>query len=128
MSVMWDTYAGCTGFNIEAANLIAGLDPLFAGGVHVAAGRDGSAAERFWCQGWPDALYSVLQRAASVEPTLIDVWVSHKPPRSYPEFPYDGNIFYAHRPRIVVGRSMYEAVDVVPQDWSPYASRVDEIW
>lgn len=58
---------------------------------------------------------------------MIDVWVSHKPPPSYPRFPYDGNIKYVERPRIVVGRSMSEANNV-PREWLSHANRVDEIW
>ena len=128
VSIMWDTYSGCTGFNIEAATYIAALEPAIFGGVHVAAGTAADAGERFWCSGWPAAINDTLQRAASVEPSLIDVWVSHKPPASYPEFPYEGNVFYGPRPRIVVGRSMYEASDIVPSAWRGYAARVDEIW
>ena len=38
LSLMWDTYSGCTGFNIEAASFVAALESRFVGGVHVAAG------------------------------------------------------------------------------------------
>lgn len=72
------------------------------------------------------------------------MWISHKPPISYPSYPYIGNIIYEERPRYVIGkfiikylifltlfykgRSMTESNEV-PDSWiNNMVSKVDEIW
>jgi len=53
--------------------------------------------------------------------------VSHKPPPSYPRFPYNGLRKVATRPPVVIGRSMVESI-VLPAAWANHTERVDEIW
>jgi hypothetical protein len=59
----------------------------------------------------------------------LDIFVSHKPMRSYPsQFPYDGLAFVPDRPPIVVGRSMVETT-ALPPVWAERANQlVDWLW
>jgi len=66
-------------------------------------------------------------RTTHVPAGSVDIWVSHKPPPSYPRFPYNGLLYYKPRPPYVVGRSMVES-SVLPREWLDHFARVDEVW
>ena len=57
-----------------------------------------------------------MGRATSATLAQLDAWVAHKPPKSYPVFPYRGLRTVEQRPLVVVGRSMIESV-VAPDGW-----------
>jgi len=60
----------------------------------------------------------------------VTIWVSHKPPTSYPSFPYKGFVQVRKRPDYVIGRSMTET-DEISEEWVAKCNNdtlVDEIW
>jgi len=60
----------------------------------------------------------------------VTIWVSHKPPTSYPNFPYKGFVQVRKRPDYVIGRSMTET-DEISEEWVAKCNNdtlVDEIW
>jgi len=81
------------------------------------------------CPGYPKYITQSLYRLRTLKlvPDSVDVWISHKPPPSYPKFPYKGIQYYEKRPPYVVGRSMIES-SVLPQKWKKDFERVDEVW
>jgi hypothetical protein len=101
VSVVWDLYCGCTGWNIEVANFAVSLEPFLD--LNLIAGQG------CFCPGFPSSFSSALSRMSVGNGDIIeavDVFISHKPPKSYPRFPYNGNVVIRTRPPVVIGRSM----------------------
>lgn len=108
ISVVWDLYCGCTGWNIEVANFAASLESFLR--LRLVAGPD------CFCPGFPASYSQALSRMSvsdSTELLRVDVFISHKPPDRYPRFPYRGNVRIEARPRRVIGRSMTGAHRVI---------------
>eukprot|EP00727_Mastigamoeba_balamuthi_P000020 m51a1_g10014 hypothetical protein (744) ;mRNA; r:29499-33434 len=119
LNVVWDLYCGCTGLNNEAINYLVPLETR----ANVAA----VAGQGCWCGGYPDHVRSSLARIGQRRFDRIDVWVSHKPPKSYPTFPYHGLWKVPVRPKYVIGRSMSESAPIPPA-WLERFALVDEVW
>ena len=60
----------------------------------------------------------------------IEIFISHKPPSRYPQFPYHGIIDVVSRPEIVIGRSMIEVDYITKDDLDRMKSSewIDELW
>ena len=111
---------GCTGFNIEATNIIVPLERS----VNVYAMGDASS----FCQGNTKGTDETLSRMRlKTYPERFDVWVSHKPPPSYPTFPYNGLVTVGQKPRYVIGRSLAETSEI-PSTWVEKIEMIDELW
>lgn len=86
------------------------------GHLGVVAGAD------CFCKGFPITIHETLSRLReshawfSSQNQTLDFFVSHKPPTSYPQFPYKGLANIHNRPRFVIGRSMSEE-DPINPDW-----------
>eukprot|EP01012_Entosiphon_sulcatum_P015389 TRINITY_DN20356_c0_g2_i1.p1 TRINITY_DN20356_c0_g2~~TRINITY_DN20356_c0_g2_i1.p1 ORF type:complete len:619 (-),score=83.73 TRINITY_DN20356_c0_g2_i1:418-2274(-) len=139
LNLFYDVYCSCTGVNIEAINFLFPLEK------HLPIKAIGKPD--CWCPGFPPAYKQALQRMASHKPFMIDrmtnfgtkfpqfvsnrstVWISHKPPDAYPQFPYDGTIYHRNRPNYVIGRSMIE-VSSIRADWVTACNGglVNEVW
>jgi len=122
MSVIWDGYLNdCTGWASEAISYVTQLEKKIR--------FLGIVGDDHFCPGYPlhvqESLYRL--RTIYVAPGSVQIWVSHKPPPSYPRFPYKGILYYEERPPLVVGRSMVESV-VLPEEWKEHFARVDEVW
>jgi hypothetical protein len=141
LRVMWDGYlASCTGWANEALSYIKILEPF----VDVWTAADGGfcpgilANERHGLERMrlrpmprpkhgPAAASDAGSGAADGDSDEIDIWVSHKPPPSFPRFPYNGLRLYPERPPYIVGRSMAETDRIGPVDETT-RSRIDELW
>lgn len=121
-AVVWDLYCGCTGLNMEAIGFLYPLeDALYTSAL---SGSD------CWCGGQPAAVQATLQRTSSRSwnASRFTFFVSHKPPRSFPTFPYKGNVHIQERPDYIIGRAVSETT-AIPQDWVDRCNtRVDELW
>ena len=137
VSLDWDVWCDCTGFNIEAIAFLSVLDKLVLQTRAV-------AEENCFCRGYPESVQNRLKQLTHPKqfdsvlrdfiPTEehVSIWVSHKPMEHYPTFPYSGVITVTNRPDYVVGRSMLE-VDKLPSSWLSILSNedsksVDEVW
>jgi len=121
LNIVWDFYCGCTGWNIEVISYASTLETQLP--IKLVAGNSDC-----FCNGFPEQTVHALERMRSAPvPAKVDVWISHKPPTSYPMFPYNGAIFYVDRPTFVIGRSMIES-NAIPSEWANKAMNVDEIW
>lgn len=131
VELVWDSYGGCTGWGLEAVRFVTALEPLLSK-VAIIADKNS------FCTGLPRNVMQSMRRArsrlddASVPPARwsndsVQVWMSHKPPISYPTFPYKGTVTVTKRPDYVIGRSMTETT-AMPAGWADNAKRVDEIW
>ena len=124
-TLLWDFGGvGCSGFAIEASNLLYGLS-LFLPTSSLYVIRSSQT-----CPGLPSYVYSLLAELSNKRPPAeLDILISHKPPPQYPQFPYSSyNRFIRHRPAYVIGRSMTE-VHSVPREWGDRVNeRVDECW
>ena len=124
--LIWDTYCGCTGVNIEVVNFLYPLSNYLER-LGVIAGPD------CFCKGFPEQIQEKLQQIRShavVHPSSqLDFFVSHKPPKNYPSFPYKGMANIHIRPRYVIGRSMSEE-QPISKEWvdNCNSGKVDEIW
>ena len=124
-TLLWDFGGvGCSGFAIEASNLLYGLS-LFLPTSSLFVIRSSHT-----CPGLPPYIHSLLAELSNKPPPpLLDILISHKPPPQYPLFPYRSyNRFIRDRPAYVIGRSMTE-VHRVPREWGDRVNeRVDECW
>jgi glycosyltransferase involved in cell wall biosynthesis len=126
LSVVWDIGAsGCTGWGLEASNMILSLAPHIKR-LGIITGKN------TWCPGLTNIQMSILEdlRNAPInEWGPVDVWVSHKPPPRYPrQWPYRGAVTVNQPPLFIIGRSMTE-VHRVPASWVTSATElVDEVW
>jgi hypothetical protein len=77
--------------------------------------RHATSDQGSFCPGLPRNVMQCMRRArsrlddASVPPARwnndsVQVWMSHKPPVSYPTFPYKGTVTVTKRPDYVIGR------------------------
>jgi len=122
VSVVWDGYLNdCTGWASEAVSYVVQLERRLR--FLAIVGDDN------FCPGYPPHTEQALHRMrlTNVPPGSVDIWVSHKPPPSYPRFPYRGLLYYENRPPYVIGRSMIES-SVLPKEWLENFARVDEVW
>jgi glycosyltransferase involved in cell wall biosynthesis len=122
LHVAYDYGAGsCTGFFIEATNIVTELEKRVP--IKIITGKDD------FCLGLPqaskDALHRMLSRDFSKN---ISIWISHKPPPSYPRFPYTGIATYDKEPDYIIGRSMYESTRIEKAWVSKANDLADEIW
>lgn len=121
-AVVWDLYCGCTGLNMEAIGFLYPLeDALYTSAL---------SGPECWCGGQPAAVQATLQRTStrSWNASRFTFFVSHKPPRSFPTFPYKGNVHIQERPDYVIGRAVSETT-AIPEDWVERCNtRVDELW
>ena len=124
-SLLWDFGGvGCSGFAIEAGNLLYGLS-LFLPKSSLYVIRSQHA-----CPGLPSYVHSLLAELSSKPPPPeLDIFVTHKPPSQYPTFPYRSyGRLIRNRPAYVIGRSMTE-IHRVPRHWGDRVNeRVDECW
>ena len=124
-TLLWDFGGvGCSGFAIEAGNLLYGLS-LFLPASSLYVIRSAHA-----CPGLPWYVHSLLaELSRKPPPASLDILVSHKPPPQYPTFPYRSyGRLIPRRPAYVIGRSMTE-VHRVPRHWGDRVNeRVNECW
>ncbi|KAL6049313.1 Glycosyltransferase, CAZy family GT4 [Balamuthia mandrillaris] len=143
IDLVWDSYGGCTGWGLESAQFVTQLEDKLRSVSIVADGRS-------FCKGFTLHARESLERLrlrmnlhvseededeyeaerAGRDEDSSFVWVSHKPPPSYPQFPYRGLVTVNKRPDIVIGRSMIET-NSIPDEWVDICnddSRVTEIW
>lgn len=122
LTLVWDGYfGGCTGWASEAIRFVTPLERL---------SRITIVADEHFCPGLPASTRHTLDRLRTRDPGEVDIWISHKPPPSYPHFPYYGLLHYRTRPAYVIGRSMAEA-SRINDDWVARineARDVDEVW
>ncbi len=62
------------------------------------------AGEDCFCEGFPECVHDTLNRIRTTNLSKIDVFVSHKPPPKYPNFPYNGIVNIPTRPKYLIGR------------------------
>lgn len=118
LTVMWDTFCGCMGFNVEVMTYLSGM--------YRRTELKSTGSYDCFCPGLPESSQEVGWRMVTKkmdEP--IDVMIVHKDPLSYPSFPQKDGM--RKRPRVVIGRSMYES-DAIPTSWGPRFRLVDEVW
>eukprot|EP01060_Flectonema_neradi_P008842 TRINITY_DN16326_c0_g1_i1.p1 TRINITY_DN16326_c0_g1~~TRINITY_DN16326_c0_g1_i1.p1 ORF type:complete len:729 (+),score=106.89 TRINITY_DN16326_c0_g1_i1:76-2262(+) len=136
VSLSWDVWCDCTGFNIEAIAYLTILDKIV---VQTRA----IANENCFCRGYPESVQTRLRQLTQPKEfdtvlrdfipneEQVSIWVSHKPMEHYPTFPYNGVVTVNTRPDYVVGRSMLE-VDAIPSSWVDVLSAespiIDEVW
>eukprot|EP01080_Neovahlkampfia_damariscottae_P006696 gene6696-10861_t len=119
--IAWDFGGGsCSGWFNEATNFATALESRIP--ILSIFGKDDM------CKGLPASFKDSLLRQLTRKFQNITVWISHKPPDSYPIFPYNGIIKLKNEPKYLVGRSMYESTGI-PLNWKdPANDRADEIW
>eukprot|EP01083_Nonionella_stella_P017973 50300_1 len=127
-NIVWDFGAcGCTGWGIEIVNIIKPLSQRITD-IKLITGHD------CWCPGFTQTTIDLMNTLQSNEDYTnwdpIQIFVSHKPPSRYPQFPYHGLIDIDKRPQIVIGRSMTEVDYIIPEDLDRMKSNdwVDELW
>jgi len=124
VTIVWDFGAGgCTGWGLEATNMVLSLVP-YVGRFGIIAGRNS------WCPGLDPSSLQILEglRRQPVDTWDIDIWISHKPPQRYPKWPYRGLTYIKREPLFIIGRSMTET-HRIPSSWVRDIARlVDEVW
>ena len=126
LTVVWDFGAcGCTGWSLEAMNMVLAIAP------HI--GRMGIiASERCFCPGISAEQYEQLEllRTQPMDTwDIIDIFVSHKPPTRYPTWPYRGSFLtLKQKPLYIIGRSMTETTKITDKWVKRIQSDVDEVW
>jgi hypothetical protein len=81
-----------------------------------------------FCDGLPSGTIHSLNRLISRRFDNVSIFISHKPPPSYPKFPYHGvnDVKINTFPKYVIGRSMYEST-MIPLEWATKANKIGKI-
>jgi len=124
--LVWDfPICGCDSFKIEGLSILTGLIKTALVGKLAMVSAPGCL-----CEGMAPHVVAYFEslRTAPFHLWDVDVFVSHKPPHDYPIWPYRGVVNLPFKPKVIVGRSMVELLQL-PKRWSPdILHRVDEIW
>lgn len=151
--VVWqyDTVGGCTGFTMEANNVVLPFfrDARRAAFVAMGIVPSDRSYDLDFCPGTPDedvaALREMERRAQrwAADDTGVDVWVVHRPPDFWPRpgtslvsdwpgpfGPPGHELTLRQPPRVVVARSMFEASELPDYmvDGVRDTARLDRVW